>query len=112
MNMTLEQLLTVRSSRDLCHKELDLNMELVVHLNEVQTTKAIILYKVCGTTVAYTLQKAHQESVLGLECQAMEEERWACQAFVEAFGSAMGSCSPRSWGHFCTPYRSLPIMCH
>ena len=46
MNVTLEQLLAVRSSRDLCCKELDLNIELVAHLNKVQTTKAIRQAKV------------------------------------------------------------------
>ena len=50
--MALEQLLTVRSSRDLCHKELDLNVELAFHLNKVQTVKAIRQAKVCGTSVA------------------------------------------------------------
>ena len=98
MNMTLEQLLAVRSSRDLCCKELDLNMELAVCLNEIQTAKAIRWAKVCGTTAAYVIQKVHQESVLALACQVMEEERWACQALVEVFGVAMGSCLPESWG--------------
>ena len=70
MNMALEQLLTVRSSRDLCYKELDLNMKLAAHLNKVQTTKVIRQAKSYGTTMAYTLQKAHLESILVLEHQA------------------------------------------
>ena len=57
MNAILEQLLTVRSSRDLHHKELDLNMELAAHLNEVQTTEAIRQAKMHGTTAAYALKK-------------------------------------------------------
>ena len=107
MNAALEQLLAVRSSRDLCSKELDLNMELAVHLNEVQTAEAIRQAKVHGTTVAYTLQKVHRESVLVLEHQVMEEERWPCQAFVEAFGVAMGSCSPKSQGALLYPLQLL-----
>ena len=46
--------------------------------------------------MAYTIQKVHQESVLVLQNQVMEEERQACQAFVEAFGVVMGSCLPKS----------------
>ena len=61
MNMTLEQLLTIRSSRDLCHKEMDLNMELAAHLNKVQTDEAIRQARVHGATAAYALQKAHKE---------------------------------------------------
>ena len=63
MNMILEQLLAVRSSRDICHKELDLNTELAADLNEVKTEEAIRQAKVCGTTTAYTLQQAHQREV-------------------------------------------------
>ena len=112
MNVTLEQLLTVRPSRDLHHKELDLNMELVACLKKVQTTKGIRQAKVHGATVDYALQKAYQDSVLMLECQVMEEERWACQALMEAFVAAMRSCSSKSEGHFCTPYSSLLVTCH
>ena len=103
MNAALEQLLAVRCSRELFCKELDLNMELAVCLSEVQTTTAIRQAKVHGTTTAYTLPKVHQESVLVLECQATEDEKWAHQAFVEAFRVAMGSCSPKSWGALLYP---------
>ena len=67
MNAALEQLLTVRSSRDLHHRELDLNMELTVHLNEVQTAEAVRQAKLCGATVAYTLQRVHQETIVVLD---------------------------------------------
>ena len=40
------------------------------------------------------LQQVHKESVLALEHQVMEEERWAHQAFVEAFWAAIGTCLP------------------
>ena len=105
--MVLEELFTVRSSRDICHKELDLNMELAVCLNEVHTTEAIRQAKLHGTITPYTLQKAHQENVLTLECQVMEEERQACQAFVEAFRVAMGSCSPKIQGALLYPLQLL-----
>ena len=107
MNTTLEQLLTVRSSRDLHCKELDLNMELAVHLNEVQTTEAIRQAKVHGATTAYTLQHAHKENVLVLEHQEMEEERWACKAFMEAFRAAIGACPPKNQGALLYPLQLL-----
>ena len=39
--MSLEQLLTNRATGDFCCKELDLNTELVAHLNDAQATEAI-----------------------------------------------------------------------
>ena len=57
--------------------------------------------------MACTLQKVHQESTLAQECQVMEEERLACQAFVEAFGVAMGSCLPESQGALLYPLQLL-----
>ena len=107
MNATLEQLLAVRSSRDLCSRGLDLNMELVTHLNKVQTAEAIRQVKVHGATTAYALQQVHKESVLALECQVMEEERCACQAFMEAFRVAMGSYLPENWGALLYPIQVL-----
>ena len=104
MNVALEQLLTVRPSRDLCCiRSWTVNMKLAVCLNKVQTAEAIRQAKLHGTTMAYTLQKAHQESVLALEHQAVEEERWAHQAFMETFGVAMVSCSPKRHGAFLYP---------
>ena len=92
---------------DLYHKELHLNVELVVCLNEVQTAKAIRQAKVHGATTAYALQQAHKESVLALEHQRMEEERQAHQAFVEAFGVAIGACSPENWGILLYPLQLM-----
>ena len=103
MNVALEQLLTTRASRDLHSKELDLNTKLLVCLNEVQATKAIKQAteaigqtKVYHATTAYTLQQVHQGSVLELECQVMVEERWVCQAFMEAFGVVMQAYLPKN----------------
>ena len=66
MNATLEQLLAIRASRDICCKDLGLNTELVAHLNKVQAakaiqqaTEAIRQAKVYCTTTAYTLQQVH-----------------------------------------------------
>ena len=96
MNVALEQLLTNKGSSDLCHKELDLNVELVACLNEAQVaeaikqaTKAIKQADVHHVTTACTLQQAHRDSVLVLECQTKVEERWDCQAFMEAFQTAI-----------------------
>ena len=57
--------------------------------------------------MAYTLQQAHKESVLVLVHQAIKEERWAHQAFVEAFGAAIGACSPKNWGTLLYPLQLL-----
>ena len=103
--MALEQLLTNRATGDLCHNQLDLNMELEAHLNKAQAaeaikqaTKVIIQAKVCCTVTACTLQQAHRDSVLALEHQMEVVERWDCQAFVEAFGVAIQTCPPKNWG--------------
>ena len=106
MNAILEQLLTVRSSRDLCHKELDLNAELAACLNEVQNAKLIREAKVHCTTTAYTLQQVHKESVLVLEGQVGEEGQ-VCQAFMGAFGAAIGACLPENWGALLYPIQLL-----
>ena len=82
-------------------------MELAIHLNEVQTTKAVRLAKLCGVTMVYTLKKAHQESILVLECQVMDYEGQAHQTFVEAFRVAMGSCLPESQGALLCPLQLL-----
>ena len=96
MNMTLDQLLAVRASRGLCHKELDLNVELVAHLNEAQATEAIRQAKVHCTITAYTLQQVHKDSIIAMECQAMAEERQAHQALMEAFGVAIPAYLPEN----------------
>ena len=107
MNVTLEQMLAVRSSRDLHHKELDLNAELAAHLNKVQTVEAIRQAKVYCTATVYTLQQVHKDSVIVLECQATAEERQAHQAFMEAFRVAIGSCPPKNWGTLLYPLQLL-----
>ena len=80
--MALECLLTKRATGDLCCKKLDLNMELVAYLNEAQAaeaikqaTEAIKQAEVHHATTACTLQQAHRDSVLVLECQMKAEER-------------------------------------
>ena len=58
-------------------------------MNEAQATEAIRQAKVHHATTAYTLQQAQRYSVLALECQAMEEERWVCHTITEAFRAAI-----------------------
>ena len=70
---------------DFCHKELDLNAEMMAPLNDVQATEVIKQADVCHATTACALQQAHRDSVLALEHQTVGEERWDCQAFMEAF---------------------------
>ena len=41
MNVALEQLLTTRATMDSHHRELELNAELAMHMNEAQAAEAI-----------------------------------------------------------------------
>ena len=87
--MTLEQLLTTRATIDFHHRELELNMELAVCLNDAQATEAIKEVEVHDTTTACAQQQDQRDSVLELEYKAKVEEGQDCQAFMEAFGAAM-----------------------
>ena len=114
MNVALEQLHANRATGDLCHKDLDLNAELAACLNKAQASKAIkqattaIKWaEVCHTTTACTLQQAHRDSVLVLECQTKLEERQDCQAFMEAFRAAIQACLPENQGTFLYPLQLL-----
>ena len=104
--MALELLLANRATRDFCHRELELNAELVVLLNDAQFAKAIKEAEVCCTTTACALQQAHRDSVLNLECEAKVEEGQDCQAFMEAFGAAIQACLPETCGALLYPYSS------
>ena len=104
--MVLEQLLANRATIDFCHRELELDAELMACLNDAQATKAIKEAEECHTTTAHALQQAHRDSVLALEHEAKVEEGWDCQAFMEAFGAAMPACLPETVGHSCTSYSS------
>ena len=103
MNMALELLLTNRATMDFCHRKLELNAKLAVHLNDAQATKAIKEAEMHHTTAACTLQQAHRDSVLVLECEAKVEEVQDCHAFMEAFGAAVQSCLPESCGALLYP---------
>ena len=72
--MALEQLLTNRTTIDFCHRELELNAELVVCLNDAQATEAIKEAEVHHTITAFMLQQTHRNSVLVLEHEAKVEE--------------------------------------
>ena len=114
MNTTLKWLLTNRATGDLCHKELDLNTGLAVCLNKAQAakaikqaTEAIKQAKVHQATTACALQQADRDSVLEVECQMNAEERWDCQAFMEAFGLAIWACLPKNLGILLYPLQHL-----
>ena len=74
---------------DFCCSELELNAELVLHLNDTQAAKAIKEAEVHHANAACALQQTHGDSVLAFEHEARVEEGQDCQAFVEAFGVAM-----------------------
>ena len=112
MNVALEVLLINRATRDFHHKELDLNVELVVCLNDAQAAEAIKQAVVHHATTDYVFQQAHRDRVLVLEHDAKAEEGWDHQAFMEAFGVAISACPPKMWGHSYTPYSSWLVMCH
>ena len=114
MNMALEWLLANRTTGNLHFKKLDLNVEMSAHLNEAQAveaikqaTDAIKQAEVCDATTVCTLQKAHRDSVLVMEHQMKTEERWDCQAFMEAFGVAIQVCLPKTWGTLLYPLQLL-----
>ena len=107
MNMALEQLLTNRVTMNFHHKELEINTELMACLNDVQAAEAIKEAEVHCQSVACTLQLAHWNNVLVLECEAKVAEGQDCQAFVEAFGAAVQACLPKSCGALLYPLQIL-----
>ena len=84
---------------DSCNKELELNVELMMHLNEVQAIEAIKEAEVCHTTTACILQQIHRENMLKLEHEVKAEERWDCQVFMEALGWPYEPVHPKLKGH-------------
>ena len=63
--------------------------------------------EVCHTTAACALQQADRDSLLALECQTKVEERWDCQAFMEAFRVAIQACLPKTQGTLLYPLQLL-----
>ena len=59
---------------DSCHKELELNTELMMHFNEAQDIEAIKEAEVCHTTAACILQQTHRDNVLRLELEMKAQE--------------------------------------
>ena len=55
--------------------------------------------EVCCMTAVCILQQTDRENMLALECEVKVEEGWDCQAFMEAFGSALWACLPETLGH-------------
>ena len=105
--MALEQLPTHRATIDFCHRELDLNVELAVCLNDAQAAEAIKEAKVCHATTACALQQAHRDSVLVLKCKVKAEEGQNCQAFMKACGAAIQACLPKTQGMLLYPLQLL-----
>ena len=107
MNMALEWLLANRATFDFWCRDLELNTELMVHLNDAQSTEAIREAEVCHRNAACALQQAHWDNVLALECEAKVTKEQDCQAFAEAFGAAVQACQPKSHGALLYPLQIL-----
>ena len=56
---------------------------------------------------ACTLEKFHKESMLELEHEAIAEEGWYCQAFLEACGAVLWACPPKAHGVLMYPLQLL-----
>ena len=114
--MALEQLLMTKATVDSHHRELALNDNIAMCQNEAWATKAIKEAKMCQKEVevhcaaamkeaeahqaihACALEQSHKESMLELEHEAIAEEVWDCQAFVEAHGAVLWACPPEAHG--------------
>ena len=72
-----------------------------------QATEAIKQSEVYHATTVYALQQAHKDSMLVVEWQTQVEERWDCQAFVEAFQAAIWACTPEGWRELLYPLQLL-----
>ena len=78
MNVTLEQLCITRATLDSHCKELELNTELMMYLNDTQAIKALKEARVHHATTACILQHTHRENMLRLECKVRAEEGQDC----------------------------------
>ena len=56
---------------------------------------------------AWTLEESHKESMLELECEAIEEEGWDCQVLLEACGAVLWACLPKTHGILIYPLHLL-----
>ena len=99
MNMALEWLLTTRATMDSCCKELELNAELVMHLNKGQAIEAIKEAEVCHATTACVLQQTCMEYVLNLECKAKAEGGKTTKPLWRPLGWPYKSVCPKPGGH-------------
>ena len=111
MNMALEQLLTNRATMDFHHRELELNMELAVCLNDTQATEAIKEDKVHHTTAACALQQAQRDGVLVLECEVKVEEGRITTFLWKPLGQPCEPVHQSPIGHSCNPCSSWLMMC-
>ena len=95
---------------DCCHRELDLGVELAVHLNDAQVTKA----KTHHAATAAALQWAHLDSVSALNHEGMTEEGQKCQSFAKKFSAVLQACPPEDHWAFVYPLQfltgSIPLV--
>ena len=61
----------------------------------------------CWAIHACTLETSHKERMLELECEAIPEEGWDCQAFLEACGAVLWACPPKACGVLMYPLQLL-----
>ena len=68
MNMALEQLLITRANMDSHHRELELNTELTVCMNEAQATEAIKEAEVSHAAKDKEAEVHHTAKIKGVRC--------------------------------------------
>ena len=96
---------------DFCCRELELNVEHAVHLNDAQAAEAIIEADMHHPNPACALQQAHMDSVLVLECKVQAEEGGISKPLQRPLGQLCKPVYLSTVGHSCTPYSSWPVMC-
>ena len=67
-------------------RELELNTELMEHLNDAQAAKVIREVEMYHNNTVCALKQGHWDNMLALECEAKVTEEQDCPAFAEAFG--------------------------
>ena len=106
MYVALEWLLTTRATMDSHHKELELNTELAMNLNETQAIEVIKEAEMCHATAVCILQKTHKENVLRLECEVKAEEGKTAKPSWRPLGQPYKPVCPKPGGYLCTPFNS------
>ena len=89
-----------------------------VVIREVETTHSISIMEVEGAHMTavreaeaacmahtFDLQQAHGETMQALEIEAIEDDRWACQSFLQACGVALQACPVEALGVLMYPIK-------